>query len=281
MLYPQIDPVIFNIGPLSIQWYGTFYLLSFILGWAVLTRHAPRAGFTPAMLSDFVFYVALGVVLGGRIGYVLFYQPGSLISDPLYLFRVWEGGMSFHGGLLGVLLVCGLYARKFKYDFFEVSDLVAPVIPIGLGLGRIGNFINGELPGRVTEVPWGFRYPCEAVYALNQECTTFGAYEMQLRHPSSLYQAFVEGVLLLVIMLIARRKPQVVGQVSGIFLIAYGILRLVTENFRSPDAHIGLLFGGTLSLGQILSLPMLFFGVLLLYWSHQRKLRTDRQIAKP
>lgn len=270
MLYPQIDPVLFSIGPISIHWYGTLYLISFFGCWAIASSYSKRAGMSSQGLADLLFYVALGVVLGGRVGYVLFYQPEVMLSDPLALVRIWEGGRSFHGGLIGVLLSCWLYGRRRGFTFFEITDLAAPCVPLGLGLGRLGNFINTELPGRVTEVPWGFRYPCEAVYTLNPECIAFGSYEMQLRHPSSLYQFFLEGVVMLTIMLIVNRKKHPIGIISGVFAMLYGVLRLVSEVFRSPDAHIGMLFGEFLTLGQILSLPMLFLGALIFYWAKKR-----------
>lgn len=267
MLYPQIDPVIFTIGPISVHWYGALYLLGFFGWWGLAGSYAPKSGMSSQGVADLLFYAAVGIVLGGRVGYILFYQPSALISDPLAMLRIWEGGRSFHGGMLGVFVACWWYGRRWGFSFFEITDIAAPAVPLGLGLGRLGNFINTELPGRITELPWGFYYPCNAVHALNPDCII--GYETQLRHPSSLYQAFLEGVVMLTIMLIVNRKRRPIGIISGVFLIVYGTLRLISENFRSPDAHIGMLFGESLTLGQILSLPMVLLGVLIFYWARK------------
>lgn len=265
MQYPQIDPLAFSIGPLQVHWYGLMYLFGFIAAWWLGSLQAQRTDnpFNPDKVSDLVFYGGLGAVLGGRIGYALFYRPDSLLADPLVLVRLWEGGMSFHGGLLGVILACCLYGRKHHFSFIQVTDFIAPLAPFGLGLGRLGNFINTELPGRLTDLAWGLHYPCHSVYLLNAECGTLGDYESVARHPSALYQAFAEGLLLLALMLWFTRTPRPTGFASALFLVGYGAVRLVTENFRSPDAHIGLLFFD-LTLGQLLSLPLLLAGLIWL-----------------
>lgn len=267
MQYPEIDPLALSLGPLKIHWYGLMYLLGFGSAWLLGTLKARRAdnNFTPEKIADLIVYGALGAVLGGRIGYMLFYGLDNWLADPLVVFRVWEGGMSFHGGLAGGILGAWLYGKKIGIGGIDVIDFVAPLTPVGLGFGRIGNFINTELPGRITEVAWGFKYPCYAVRQLNPDCATGGAaFEQVLRHPSSLYQAFAEGVVLMVIMFAATRVPRPAGFATGLFFVAYGVLRILTEFFRSPDAHIGFLLGQSTTMGQLLSLPLVLIGILLL-----------------
>jgi phosphatidylglycerol:prolipoprotein diacylglycerol transferase len=253
--YPDIAPS-FDVGPLTIHWYGVMYAVGFLLAWWLGTLRARRAGsgWDPDEVSDLILYCALGVVLGGRLGYVLFYGLDNLMEDPLYLVRLNEGGMSFHGGLLGVLAAMWLYARKSGRRFFEVGDYVAPLVPLGLFFGRIGNFINGELWGKTTDVPWGMVFP--------------GAGDLP-RHPTMLYEAFLEGlVMFAVLWLYAARRPPV-RAVSGAFLLLYGVFRSAVEFLRIPDEHIGYLAMDWLTMGQILSLPMILAGVLLL-WSAYR-----------
>ena len=282
--YPEIDSVIVSLGPLSLRWYGTMYLLGFAAFYFLGRWRARQDDTWPAQaIADLLFYGVAGVVVGGRVGFVLFYGFESFLRDPLWLFRIWEGGMSFHGGLLGVVAACWWYARKRSRlqaaagakargspnyppsvrRFFEVTDFVVPLVPLGLGLGRIGNFINAELPGRVTEFALAVRFPCNSVRDVNLAC--FGDYENVARHVSSLYQAAAEGLLLFALLWWFASKPRAVGRVSGMFLAGYGLLRFVTEFFRQPDAHMGFVAFDWMSMGQLLSLPMLAAGLFLLF----------------
>ena len=269
MRYPDIDPVIFSAGPLAVRWYGLAYLTAFALCWWLGNRQSRRAfrGWRREQISDLVFYCALGAVIGGRIGYVLFYAFESLLRDPLLLVRIWDGGMSFHGGLLGVVAAMAWFGHRVNRGFWQVADFVAPLVPTGLGLGRLGNFANTELPGRMTEVPWGLVYPCDAdaIRSINVLCT--GAWESFARHPSPLYQAFAEGVLLFGLVWWVAARPRPAGVVAGTFLAGYGALRCVTESFREPDAHIGYLAFDWLTMGQLLSLPMAIVGMLIVLWA--------------
>ncbi len=272
--YPVIDPVIVSIGPVALRWYGLMYLAGFAVVWWLGRRRATThpGNWQPNDISDLVFYGAMGAVLGGRIGYVLFYNFGLFLDDPLYLFRMWEGGMAFHGGLLGVAVGVWLFARKTGRRFIDIGDFLAPLCPIGLGFGRLGNFINMELPGRVAEGAVGLVYKCDAVRALNPMC--IGEWENAARHPSPLYQAFTEGALLFVLVWLVSAQPKPRGFVSGVFLCGYAGFRLITELFRSPDAHIGFVglesIGG-ITMGQVLSIPMLIAGILLILWSRGQK----------
>ncbi|WP_456296153.1 prolipoprotein diacylglyceryl transferase [Vibrio sp. AK197] len=261
MEFPNIDPVLVSIGPLSIRWYGLMYLIGFAFALWLANRRAdkPGSGWTREQVSDLLFAGFLGVVIGGRIGYVLFYNFGLFLEDPLYLFKVWTGGMSFHGGLLGVITAMMLYARKHGRTFFGVADFIAPLVPFGLGMGRLGNFMNGELWGRVTDVPWAIIFPNGGPYP---------------RHPSQLYEFFLEGIVLFMILNIFIRKPRPLGSVSGLFLMGYGTFRFIVEYFREPDAQLGL-FGGFISMGQILSLPMVVLGLAMIIWSYRRGLYQD------
>lgn len=255
LTFPNIDPVIIEIGPLAVRWYGLMYLLGFLFAMWLANRRAdkPGSGWTREQVSDLLFAGFLGVVLGGRIGYVLFYNFDLFLADPLYLFKVWTGGMSFHGGLLGVIAAMFWYAHKQGRTFFNVADFVAPLVPFGLGVGRLGNFINGELWGRTTDVPWAMIFPSGGPLP---------------RHPSQLYEFFLEGLVLLIILNVFIRKPRPAGAVSGLFLLGYGCFRFIVEYFREPDAHLGL-FGGWISMGQILSLPMVIGGLLLMLWAYK------------
>lgn len=256
--YPRIDPVAFSIGPLDVRWYGLTYLAGFAFAWWYGLRRASRVGFAREEVYDLIFYAMIGVIIGGRLGYVLFYGFERLIADPLYLFAIREGGMSFHGGLLGVVAAMLYFARRTGRRFFEVSDFTAPLVPVGLGLGRIGNFLNMELPGRVTDVPWALVYPGEAVG----------------RHPSPLYQAFAEGVVLFAAVWLFIRHPRPVGAVTGVFVAGYGVVRFTTEFFRAPDPHLGFIAWGWLTMGQLLSFPMILLGVGLVAWAYARNLPT-------
>ncbi|HXH03748.1 MAG TPA: prolipoprotein diacylglyceryl transferase [Candidatus Competibacteraceae bacterium] len=262
LIHPDLDPVAFHLGPLAVRWYGLMYLFGFVAGWGLgrLRARRPGSGWTAEQVDDLVWYIGLGVILGGRLGYVLFYGLGHFLSDPLSLFRVWEGGMSFHGGLLGVLISMMLFARRTAKGYFQVTDFIAPLIPPGLFFGRIGNFINGELWGRVTDLPWGMVFHTPGAGALP-------------RHPSQLYQAGMEGLALFLILWLYSGKPRPTMAVSGVFLIAYGVFRCIGEFFREPDAHIGYLAFGWLTMGMLLSLPMILFGIVLLTLA-QRRART-------
>ncbi len=258
LVYPDIDPVALSLGPITIYWYGLMYLGGIGLGWWLLHRRASTGGWTTEQVADIVFWGAVGVIAGGRIGYLIFYVPGEFFADPLMLFRVGEGGMSFHGGLLGVLLAMWLYGRRHGRSFFQMTDFIAPVVPIGLGLGRIGNFINGELWGKPTELPWGMLY------------------QGVVRHPSQLYQFTLEGVVLFVFLYLYSTKPRPLRAVSGWFALLYGVFRFGVEFIRLPDAHIGYLAFGWLTMGQVLSAPLILIGAYLLTVGapHRRRERT-------
>lgn len=257
LTYPEIDPVAISIGPLQIHWYGIAYLCAFITA-NLLAKYQCRLAQAPIKVNqvdDLVFYGALGAILGGRIGYVLIYNISHFLQDPLWLFRIWEGGMSFHGGLIGVLVGIYLSARKFKVSFITLTDFTAPVVPIGLGLGRLANFVGQELWGRVTESPLGMVFPKDPLGLP--------------RHPSQLYEAFLEGLVLFVILFTLSRRPQSRGLLSAVFLIGYGNLRFVAEFFREPDAHIQFDLFGWVSRGQILCALMVTAGLILLFWSQR------------
>ncbi len=262
LTYPNIDPIALSIGPLSIHWYGLMYLIGFAGAWylAMYRVKTTSTAIKPQHISDLIFYSAMGVVLGGRVGYVLFYNFDYFLQDPLWLLAIWQGGMSFHGGLLGVILSLYLYAKKLNIGFFVMTDFVAPLVPIGLGAGRIGNFIGGELWGRVTTAPWGMVFP--------------GAGELP-RHPSQLYQFGLEGITLFAILWVfsSRNRPTMV--VSGMFLCLYGLFRFIVEFFRQPDAHIGFLSMGWLTMGQLLSIPMILMGIFLLVTGYASAQKTS------
>jgi phosphatidylglycerol:prolipoprotein diacylglycerol transferase len=256
--HPSIDPVAVSIGPVDVHWYGLMYLVGFLAAW-YLGRHRARArtDWDAQQVSDLVFFGALGAVLGGRLGYILFYDLNSTLADPLSLFRIWEGGMSFHGGLIGVLVALWLLGRKQGKTFFEVADFTAPLVPIGLGAGRIGNFINGELWGRVSDLPWAMVFADPRTGGLP-------------RHPSQLYEAALEGALLFVILWLYSSRPRPTMAVSGLFLLGYGSFRFLVEFTRMPDAHLGFIAGNWLTMGQLLSAPMIVAGIALLAWAHRR-----------
>ena len=255
-VFSQIDPVAFSLGPLSVRWYGLMYLFGFAFAMWLAGRRAdaPNSGWTRNEVSDLLFYGFLGVILGGRIGYVLFYNFDLFLADPTYLFKIWTGGMSFHGGLIGVITAMIWFAHKTKRHFFTVADFVAPLIPFGLGVGRIGNFMNGELWGRVTDVPWAIIFP-EA--------------GPEPRHPSQLYQFALEGVVLFIILNLFWRKNPPRGAISGMFLLFYGLFRFLVEFVRQPDSQLGLYFQ-EISMGQILSTPMIIIGGLMIWVAYKR-----------
>ncbi len=255
LIHPQIDPIAFSIGPLAVRWYGLMYLVGFAAAWWLGSRRIRQASapITRKQFDDLIFYAVLGVVLGGRLGYVLFYKPAHYAAHPLEIFAVWQGGMSFHGGLLGVVLAMWIYARRQGVDFLQLTDFLAPLCPLGIAAGRLGNFINGELYGRVTDLPWGmvFRHAGEAP-----------------RHPSQLYQFALEGLALFVLLWWFSAKPRPRGQVSGLFLAGYGVFRFLAEFGREPDAFLGLLAFG-LTMGQWLCVPMIAAGLGLFFWSRR------------
>src|SRR5688500_15599596 len=249
--YPSIDPVAFALGPVKVHWYGLMYLLGFI-GFLMLgSRRAqqPNSPIKPEQVADMLFYCVLGVIAGGRIGSVFFYNFTDFLADPLMIIRIWEGGMSFHGGLIGVIVAMIIYARKLGIKFIQLTDFGAPMVPIGLGFGRIGNFINGELWGRVTDVPWAMAFPRAGP---------------EPRHPSQLYEFALEGIVMFTVLWLYSRKPRPIGAVSGLFLILYGAFRFAVEFVREPDAHIGFLAFDWLTVGQLLSLPMIIAGIWLM-----------------
>jgi len=254
--FPAFDPVLVQLGPFAIRWYALAYIAGLLLGWQLLKRIVQRPGWTvtPEQIDDLLFYATLGVILGGRLGFVLFYHPGYYLTHPLEILFVWQGGMSFHGGLIGVITAAWIFARRHGLPVLEVGDAVAVVAPIGLFFGRIANFINAELWGRVTDVPWGVIFP--------------GA-GPEPRHPSQLYEALLEGIVLFVVLqVMARggRDPAKAGRLGGAFLLGYGLARAFVELFREPDAHLGYLFG-FITMGQLLSLPMMLAGLGLIWWS--------------
>ncbi|MFT5083651.1 MAG: phosphatidylglycerol:prolipoprotein diacylglycerol transferase [Lentisphaeria bacterium] len=273
LTHPNFDPVALSIGPfdvfgsslgpVNVHWYGLMYLLAFTAAWILGRRRATSPGslLTPEQVEDLVFYGALGIVLGARIGYIFFYNFGAFLDNPIMLFKVWEGGMSFHGGLLGVIFAMVLYSRKVSKNFIDIMDFVAPLVPLGLGFGRIGNFINGELWGRTTDLPWGMVFSKDLLQAA--------------RHPSQLYQSFLEGFVLFAVLYWFSAKPRPRAAVSSLFLIGYGIFRFSVEFMREPDAHIGYTFGW-MTRGQILSLPMIIIGLFVFYMAYTVKKSNEK-----
>lgn len=257
LTYPHLNPIAFSLGPLHVHWYGLMYLLGFMLAWTLGLWRTKRyhLPWTPEEVGDLIFYAALGVILGGRIGYMLFYNTHAFIHAPWILFKIWEGGMSFHGGLLGVLSAVGLFAYRFKKPLWVVGDFITPLVPLGLALGRLGNFINGELWGRAADVPWAMIFPNS---------------DGQPRHPSQLYEFGLEGIALFIVVFIYARKPRPAGCVSGVFLMGYAVARMICECFREPDIQLGFIAFDWLTMGQLLSLPMFILGALL-YWTKRHE----------
>ena len=250
--YPNINPIAFQVGPLKVHWYGIMYLIGFLGAWLLGAYRAKKSDgeWTVEQVTDLIFYGALGVILGGRIGYMVFYDLPQLLSDPLSLFRVWDGGMSFHGGLIGVCLALWLYSRHLKKSVWTLTDFIAPMVPIGLGAGRLGNFINGELWGRVTTSPIGMVFP------------TGGPLP---RYPSQLFEFALEGVVLFCILWFFSSKPRPKFAVSALFLTMYGCFRFFCEFFRQPDPQYGYFAWHWLTMGQILSFPMIIAGMISLF----------------
>jgi phosphatidylglycerol:prolipoprotein diacylglycerol transferase len=259
LIHPQFDATALQLGPLAIRWYGLMYLIGFgaffFLGRMRARRDAWR-GINEALIDDLLFFGVLGVILGGRLGYILFYKPVYYLSHPLEIFMVWQGGMAFHGGFLGVLVAMALVARKHRLSWLAVTDFIAPLVPLGLASGRLGNFINGELWGRVApaDLPWSM---------------VFASGGPLPRHPSQLYQFAMEGLLLFALLWFYSSRPRPIGAISGLFLAGYGVFRFVAEFFREPDDFLGLL-AFSLSMGQWLSLPMIVTGIAMLAWSYRR-----------
>jgi phosphatidylglycerol:prolipoprotein diacylglycerol transferase len=259
LVHPGFDPVAVKLGPLAVHWYGLMYLLGFLGFWWFGVRRAaqPHIKWPQEWVSDLLFYGVVGVILGGRLGYTLFYNLPGFVAEPLSILRIWEGGMSFHGGLIGVLVALGWFARMHNLRYFDVGDFAVPMIPLGLLTGRIGNFINGELWGAPTTLPWGMAFPAAGP---------------EPRHPSMLYEAFLEGAVLFAILWWFARKPRPYMAVSGLFLLGYGVFRSLVEIVRLPDAHIGYLAGTDwLTMGMVLSAPMWIAGATMLLLAYRKR----------
>jgi phosphatidylglycerol---prolipoprotein diacylglyceryl transferase len=258
LVYPNINPVAFHLGPLPVHWYGLMYLVGFVGGWLLLSYRAgkPDSGWKKSEIGDLVFYAALGVIIGGRIGYVVFYNFHEFIRAPWMIFKLWQGGMSFHGGFLGVWLSMALYARKLRKPFAAVVDFIIPVVPIGLAAGRLGNFINGELWGRMTNVSWGMVYPQAGTAP---------------RHPSELYEFLLEGLILFTLLWWFSSKPRPPYAVTGFFVLGYSLARFFCEFFRQPDAQLGFVAWDWLTMGQLLSLPMMLLGIGFLVCAYRKR----------
>lgn len=261
LVHPNFDPVALSLGPVQIHWYGLTYLVAFYGCWYLAVRRGRSAHmpFAAQAVSDLLFFVAMGVILGGRIGYTLFYNFPAFLQDPVEIVRIWKGGMSFHGGLLGVIAAVWLYARTRKLTFFYVMDFVALVVPFGLLMGRIGNFINAELWGAPSRLPWAMVFPTDP--------------ERLPRHPSMVYEAILEGAVMLAILWWFSSRPRPPAAICGLFLVLYGVFRSLVELVRVPDAHIGYLAWGWLTMGQLLCVPMILTGAGLLAWAYRQPRR--------
>jgi phosphatidylglycerol:prolipoprotein diacylglycerol transferase len=249
LLLPTIDPILLQIGPVGIRWYGLSYLLGFLGAWVLAIKRRHTINLTQDALSDLIFYIALGIILGGRVGYVLFYDWQLIWTSPWELFLFWKPGRSFHGGLLGVVLALWVFSRKYQRPLWQIGDFIAPMIPLGIGFGRLGNFFNQELWGRVTDVPWAVVYPY---------------LDTLPRHPSQLYESVLEGFLLCFFLWQYSKQPRTPWAVTAWFLIGYGCMRFICEWFREPDEHLGFIGFDWLTMGQLLTLPMIIVGLLLL-----------------
>lgn len=258
LTYPKIDPVVFELGPVAVHWYGLTYLIGFMAAWWFAARRAdkPDSGWNRDQVGDVIFYGAIGVIVGGRVGYGLFYGLEQWSEDLLWIFKLQQGGMSFHGGMLGVLASFWWFARKTGKTYFQVADFIVPMVPLGLASGRVGNFINAELWGRASDLPWAMVFPTD---------------DKQIpRHPSMLYEAILEGVVLFAVLYLYSRKPRPAAAVTGLFGVGYGIGRTFVEFFREPDAHIGYLYGDWLTMGMLLSVPMIVVGAGMMIWAYRR-----------
>lgn len=266
--YPNIDPVALSLGPVKVHWYGIMYLIAFLGGWwlARVRARDEWRGFVARDADDLLFYIACGVIAGGRLGYMIFYDFERILGDPMAILRVWQGGMSFHGGLIGVLIAMALFARKTRRTFFQVTDFMAPFAAPGLGLGRLGNFINGNLWGQPSDVPWAMVFPSPAAGGVP-------------RHPTQLYEFALEGVALFVIVWLFSRRQRPVMAVSGVFLIGYSVFRFGVEFLRVPDAHIGYLAFDWFTMGQLLTLPMFLFGILLMWMAYGRRASASAPVS--
>jgi len=256
LAYPEISPIAFSLGPIAIRWYSLAYLAGILAAWYLVVKNNEkyRLGFEIKQIEDLVFYITLGIILGGRLGYAVFYGGAEMWLKPWHLLELWKGGMSFHGGICGVIIASFCFAKKYKISFFKITDLIALYSPIGIFLGRLANFVNDELWGRETDVAWAVRFPR-------------GGYVP--RHPSQLYEAFLEGIVLFCLLNMLWRLPNVrkhSGLISGLFVFCYGLFRLVVEQFRQPDVQLGFLFFG-LTMGQLLSIPLLILGIWGIFYS--------------
>ncbi|GAB4263257.1 MAG: prolipoprotein diacylglyceryl transferase [Methylomicrobium sp.] len=257
LTYPNIDPIAISLGPLNVHWYGLMYLVGFAAVWVLGKKRAESywSPIKPEAIEDLVTYGALGVILGGRLGYILFYNFGEFLNDPSIVYKIWQGGMSFHGGMLGVFVAMWIFGRQQNCTMLQLTDIIAPLAPIGLGAGRIGNFINGELWGRTTDMPWSMVFPNAGPLP---------------RHPSQLYEAFLEGVILFIVLWIYTSKPRPTMAATGLAVLLYGCFRFFVEFFRMPDAHLGYLALDWVTMGQILSTPMILIGGFMFYWAHKK-----------
>lgn len=266
--YPDISPVALELGPLKFRWYGLMYMVGFAAAWMLGRYRAGRKHFDwkPREVDDFIFMGIVGLILGARLGYVIFYDPGMYMEDPLQALKIWKGGMSFHGGLLGMCAACWYFAHRTGRTFFQVTEFIIPLTPIGLLAGRIGNFINGELFGRITGVPWAMVFPHGGPYT---------------RHPSQLYEALLEGVVLFIVIWLYSSKPRPYRSISGLFLLLYGSFRFFVEFFRQPDLQLGFVAFDWVTMGQVLSAPMILGGIALIIWSRIDPQPPARGWSKP
>ncbi|WP_244670080.1 prolipoprotein diacylglyceryl transferase [Coxiella endosymbiont of Amblyomma nuttalli] len=260
----QIDPIAFRLGLIKVHWYALMYLVGFAIGWflALYRTRQINQGWTSQQVGDLIFYCALGIIIGGRLGYMLFYDFSDFLENPVTVFQVWCGGMSFHGGLIGVAIAAWIFSQRVGKYWADVTDFIVPLVPLGLAAGRIGNFINGELWGRVTTMPWGI---------------VFSEGGLLPRHPSQLYEFFLEGILLFIIIWWFSSKIRPRFAVMSLFSLCYGIFRFTVEFFRQPDRQLGFVAWGWLTRGQELSLPMIISGALILWWVYQRRERRGKQ----